>query len=424
MGANPNNQSNLFAAANRQVPLAEQLRPSTLDDVIGQQHLFAPGQPLRGLVDGQELVSMVLWGPPGVGKTTLARIIARHASARFVELSAVNSGLKELRQVVADAETSLNSGGSPTVLFIDEIHRYSKTQQDALLPVVENGTLIVMGATTENPSFQVIGALLSRMLVVRLQPLGAEDITQVCQRAQQFLPDVAPLSPEVTGFLARHANGDARKALGLIEIAAKCAAVSVESNKKEITAKLLEAIAQRHAVQYDQNGDAHYDHASAYQKSMRGGDADAALYWLAKMIAGGEDPRFIARRLVVTAAEDVGLARPTALVVANAAAQAVERLGLPEGRIPLATATAYVARCPKSNHAYRAIDKALGDITNGKSYPPPAHLKDAHYKDAKALYGHGEGYVYTHNNPDSPQTFLPEELLGTTYLEVPDNAAP
>jgi putative ATPase len=399
------------------LPLAERLRPTTLDEVIGQEHLFGQGAPLRGLVDSQQLVSLIFWGPPGVGKTTLARLIAKQAKAHFVELSAVSSGLKDLRGVVEDARQLLNTGGGGTVLFIDEIHRYSKTQQDALLPVVEDGTLVVMGATTENPSFQVVPALLSRMLVARLKPLGGAAMLKILERAEKVLA-LSPLGDDAKAFMVRQANGDGRRVLTLLDIAMRCAPKN-GTGQSVIDLSLLESVAQHHAVQYDRAGDNHYDHASAYQKSMRGGDVNASLYWLAKMIAGGEDPRFIARRLVVTASEDVGLARPTALVVANAAAEAVERLGLPEGRIPLAMATAYVAQCPKSNHAYVALDKALADVRSGKSYPPPPHLRDAHYADAKERYGHGEGYIYTHNNPEAIQQFMPDELANTVYFEQP-----
>lgn len=406
-----------------EVPLAERMRPTTLDEYMGQTHLFGEGKPLRGLIDSKRVISMVLWGPPGVGKTTLARLIAKQADSTFVEISAVSSGVAELRAIVKEATETRRLHHKKTVLFIDEIHRYNKSQQDALLPYVENGTLILMGATTENPAFQVNSALLSRVLLVQLEALTPEDMRLIIQRGHAALcqtqTQLAPLSPEVEDFLIHYANGDGRSALGLLEIAAQCGVLDpLQNNQTVITIDLLENIAQKGRVNYDQNGDGHYDHASAFQKSLRGSDVDASLYWLAKMIAGGEDPRFIARRLVVTAAEDVGLARPTALVVANEAATAVERLGMPEGRIPLAMATAYIAQCPKSNHAYKALDKALADIQHhGKNYPVPKHLRDSHYKGAQQI-GHGEGYQYTHNNPTAQQTFLPDELVadGTIYF--------
>jgi putative ATPase len=407
---------------NRPTPLAEIMRPQTLEDVLGQEDILGSGAPLRNLVDSQQLVPLIFWGVPGVGKTTLARILARTSGARFVELSAVNSGIKELREAVSDAEEALKLSGTPTVVFIDEIHRYSKTQQDAILPFAENGTILLMGATTENPSFQVIPALLSRVLIVRLKPLERNTIKSLIKRGVVFLGKArgkVSISHEGIGFIADYANGDARSALNLLEIAFKCAPIQTDETGETVRVielTLLEGIAQQNRLNYDRQGDEHYDHASAYQKSMRGGDADAAIYWLGKMIAGGEDPRFIARRLMITASEDVGLADPEAFRLAVAAAEAVDRIGLPEGRIPLALATIYTARACKNNDAICAIDAALKDITKGgHAYAVPPHLRDSHYQGA-ADYGHGAGYLYTHSHPDTPQAFLPEELLNRRYV--------
>ncbi len=439
-----NSLLNLLAEQNRQTPLAELLRPKALDDFLGQEAILGPGTPLRNLIDSRQLTSLIFWGLPGVGKTTLARIIAQNSDAHFIELSAVNSGIKELREAVAQAEESLKLSSRPTVVFIDEIHRYSKTQQDAILPYVENGTIVLMGATTENPSFQVIPALLSRVLIIRLQPIDRTHMKTLIKRGIIFLGKTrqkVSISHEAIGFIADYANGDGRSALNLLEIAYKCAPIlregsgaGQEMDSREgawgrerppdenaaeirlIELDLLESLAQQNRLNYDRQGDEHYDHASAYQKSMRGGDADAAIYWLGKMIAGGEDPRFIARRLMITAAEDIGLADPKAFQLAVAAAEAVERLGLPEGRIPLAMATIYTANAAKSNIAICAIDDAMNDILHkGHNYPVPPHLRDAHYSGAKN-HGHGQGYIYTHDQPERHQDFLPPELIEKRYV--------
>lgn len=418
-------QPSLFQEARQRFqPLAERLRPRTLDDVIGQPHLTDDDGPLRRMVVNRHLVSLLLWGPPGVGKTTLARVLATSVEAEFVALSAVNSGVKDLREVVEAAQTRQQAEGRGTVLFLDEIHRYSKTQQDALLPHVEDGTLTLIGATTENPCFQVVPALLSRMLLLRLEGLDRAAMLHLLKRAVEVTGVLLEPKKPCANYLLRHANGDGRKLISLLDAALACAPATPpdgdDGGPPIVTLELLERLAQQTAVRYDGgSGDQHYDHASAYQKSLRGSDANAAIYWLAKMIAAGEDLRFITRRLVVTAAEDVGLADPQALVIAQSAADACERLGLPEARIPLALATLYVAQAPKSNVAIKAIDAALHDIQQkGWSFDPPPHLRDAHYPGAKQL-GHGQGYIYTHDHPTTPQQFLPDALVGRVNYVTP-----
>ena len=357
---------------------------------------------------------MIFWGTPGCGKTTLARLIATKTNANFIEISAVTSGVKEIKEAVESAKMALRSGVK-TILFIDEIHRYSKTQQDALLPHLENGTLFLIGSTTENPSFQVVPALLSRVQVVRLNSIDDESMQKIIKRGFSYLAKhYMPMDCEggVLDFIVNLARGDARYALNVVENA--YFASDLVDGRRNLTVKIIEEICQKRNTRYSQQE--HYDCASAFQKSLRGSDADAAVYYLAKMIAAGEDPRFIARRLIVCAAEDVGNADPMAVQVAVNAYRAVELLGMPEGRIPLAQAVIYVAKAKKSNQAVCAIDKALADIESGKDFPPPMHLRDAHYKDAKN-YGFGNGYIYTHDAPDIYQQFLPDELVGKKYLE-------
>lgn len=407
--------NNLFTELenqNKQVPLAEILRPKTLDEFLGQSNVVSPNSPLLNLLQTQRLFSMIFWGNPGCGKTTLARLIATKVNANFIEISAVTSGVKDIKEAVENAKMSLRSG-IKTILFIDEIHRYSKTQQDALLPHLENGTLFLIGSTTENPSFQVVPALLSRVQVVRLNSIDDESMFKIVKRGFAYLAkNHHPMDCEsgVFDFIINLARGDARFALNVAENA--YFASDFKDNRRNLTVKIIEEICQKRNTRYSQQE--HYDCASAFQKSLRGSDADAAIYYLAKMIAAGEDPRFIARRLIVCAAEDVGNADPMALQIAVSAYKAVELLGLPEGRIPLAQAVIYVARAPKSNETIMAIDAALADIDNGKDFPPPAHLRDAHYKDA-AKYGFGEGYVYSHAAPDYVQQFLPDELINKKY---------
>ncbi len=398
---------------NKQTPLAEILRPKTLDEFLGQSNVVAPNSPLLNLLKTQRLFSLILWGTPGCGKTTLARIIATKVNAQFIELSAVTSGIKEIKETVEQAREALR-GGQKTILFIDEIHRYSKTQQDALLPHVENGTVFLIGSTTENPSFQVVPALLSRVQVIRLNPINDVSMEKIINRGFKYLEEnYQPIQYEedVIKFIINNARGDARCALNLVENA--YFASNFSNDTRQLTIEILESITQKRNTRYSQQE--HYDCASAFQKSLRGSDADAAIYYLAKMIEAGEDPRFIARRLIVCAAEDVGIADPNAMNIAVSAYRAVEIIGLPEGRIPLANAVVYVANAPKSNKACVAIDKALSDIESGLDYPPPMHLRDSHYKDA-AKYGFGKGYIYTHDAPDIEQQFMPDELKDKKYL--------
>ena len=399
---------------NKQVPLAELLRPKTLEEFLGQSNVVAPNSPLLNLLKTQRLFSLIFWGTPGCGKTTLARLIATQVNAQFIELSAVSSGIKEIKETVEKAREALRVG-QKTILFIDEIHRYSKTQQDALLPHLENGTLFLIGSTTENPSFQVVPALLSRVQVIRLNPINDISMAKIINRGFEYLEkNYQPIQYEddVIKFIVNNARGDARCALNLVENS--YFASNFSNDTRLLTIEILESITQRRNTRYSTQE--HYDCASAFQKSLRGSDPDAAIYYLAKMIAAGEDPRFIARRLIVCAAEDVGIADPNAMNIAVNAYKAVELIGLPEGRIPLANAVVYVAKAPKSNKACIAIDMALADIESGLDYAPPMHLRDAHYSDAKK-YGFGVGYKYSHDHPDAYQQFLPDELVGKKYLE-------
>lgn len=408
---------NLFTALenqNKQVPLAELMRPKTLEDFLGQSNVLAPNSPLLNLLKTNRLFSLILWGTPGCGKTTLARLIATQTNSQFIEISAVSSGVKDIKEAVENAKMSLRSG-IKTILFVDEIHRYSKTQQDALLPHLENGTIFLIGSTTENPSFQVIPALLSRVQVIRLNALNDESIRNIIIKGFNYLQNnyqKIDYEEEVIKFITNHARGDARAALNLVENS--YFASNLSDNKRKLDIEILENISQKRNTRYSQQE--HYDCASAFQKSLRGSDADAAIYYLAKMITAGEDPRFIARRLIVTATEDVGNADTNALNVAMNAYKAVELLGFPEGRIPLAQAVIYVARAPKSNSTICAIDAALSDIESGADYPPPMHLRDAHYKDA-SKYGFGIDYVYSHSAPERYQQFLPDEIKDKKYVK-------
>src|SRR5271166_3423654 len=403
-------------AADAAAPLAVRMRPRTLDEVIGQRHLTGAGTPFRKLIDNDAPMSLLLWGPPGTGKTTLAYVVSQVTKRRFVELSAVSAGVKEVRAAVEAARRTLGMSGAQTVLFIDEVHRFSKTQQDALLPAVENRWVSFIGATTENPFFSVVSPLLSRSLLLTLQPLSDDDVREVVNRAirdQRGLDGAVTLDDEAADHLIRLAGGDARRALTYLE----AAALGLPSGGT-IDTKTLERAVDRAAVRYDRDGDQHYDVISAFIKSMRGSDADAALHYLARMIEAGEDPRFIARRLIVHASEDVGLADPTALQTAVAAAHAVEFVGLPEARINLAQAVIHLALAPKSNAVVKAIGAAQADVQAGLIGAVPAHLRDAHYAGAKRL-GHGDGYVYPHDVPEGivAQQYAPDVVNGRTYYE-------
>jgi len=437
-------------------PLAVRMRPTSLDEVAGQRHLLTPGSPLVALAGDRSgesgSGSVILWGPPGTGKTTLAQAIARSSGRKFVELSAVTAGVRDVRQVMEEARASRDLYGLSTVLFLDEIHRFTKAQQDALLPGVENGWVILVAATTENPSFSVISPLLSRSLLLTLELLTDDDLGVLVDRAlldPRGLAGAVELEAEARAAIIRLASGDARRALTALEAASVAAsqaaaqAASAEGGaegeagddestddeaaesadaakpaKPVITAEVVARAVDRALLRYDRNGDEHYDVISAFIKSVRGSDVDAALHYLARMIEAGEDPRFIARRIIVLASEDIGMADPTALGVAVAAADAVQYIGMPEGRIPLAQAVVHLATAPKSNAAYLGIDRAIADVREGRAGRVPKHLRDAHYPGAKRL-GHGKGYVYPHDDPIGvvAQEYLPTELRGATYYE-------
>ncbi|AMB60358.1 AAA family ATPase [Microterricola viridarii] len=400
------------------------MRPKSLDEVAGQRHLLTPGSPLVALASDKTgekgSVSVILWGPPGTGKTTLAQAIAHSSGRNFVELSAVTAGVRDVRQVMEQAMTNRDLYGTSTVLFLDEIHRFTKAQQDALLPGVENGWVILVAATTENPSFSVIAPLLSRSLLLTLEQLSDDDLGVVVDRAvtdPRGLGGRFILEDEARAAIIRLASGDARRALTALEAASVSAVTGAEGEAQPtITVELVALAVDRALLRYDRNGDEHYDVISAFIKSVRGSDVDAALHYLARMIEAGEDPRFIARRIIVSASEDIGLADPQALVVAIAAADAVQFIGMPEGRIPLAQAVIHLATAPKSNAAYLGIDAAIADVRAGKIGRVPKHLRDAHYPGAKRL-GHGKGYKYPHDEVVgvSTQQYLPDELRGSQY---------
>lgn len=407
-------------AAKGQAPLAVRMRPRTLDEVVGQRHLLGQGSPLRRLVEDDAPMSVFLWGPPGTGKTTLATVVSRVTKRRFVELSAVNAGVKDVRAVVDDARRRMGMHGTRTLLFVDEVHRFNKTQQDALLPAVENRWVSFIGATTENPFFSVVSPLLSRSLLLSLESLDDADIRALVDRAladERGMDSRYTLSEDGADHLVRLAGGDGRRSLTYLEAAALVAGPPA-AEPVTITAEHVERAVDRHAVRYDRSGDQHYDVVSAFIKSMRGSDPDAALHYLARMIEAGEDPRFIARRVVVHASEDVGMADPSALQTAVAAAQAVELIGMPEARINLAQAVIHISLAPKSNAVIAAIDAATADVRAGRVGSVPAHLRDGHYRGAAEL-GHGKGYRYAHDFPGgvAPQQHAPDALADREYYK-------
>ncbi len=397
-------------------PLAERMRPRSLEDYIGQQHLVGPDGVLRRMIVGGRISSFILWGPPGVGKTTLATIIASTLDVPFFTLSAVTSGVKDVRDVIDKARGSNFFNTARPILFIDEIHRFSKSQQDSLLGAVEQGVFTLIGATTENPSFEVIRPLLSRCQVYTLNSLGKDDLLALCRRVLEKDTVLKKMHIELqeTDALLRYSGGDARKLLNILEL---LTAEMQEGDTLTITDALVADSLQQNPLAYDKDGEMHYDIISAFIKSIRGSDPDAALYWLARMIEGGEDPAFIARRLVISASEDIGLANPNALLLANAAFDAVQKIGWPEGRIPLAEATAYLATSPKSNSAYLAVDAALQTVRQTGNLPVPLHLRNAPTKLMSEL-GYHDGYKYPHDFPGHyvEQQYLPDELRDTVFF--------
>ncbi len=391
-------------------PLAVRMRPASLDEVVGQGHLLKPNSPLRRLVEGSGAASVILYGPPGTGKTTLALMISQATGRRFEALSALSAGVKEVRAVIENARVAAVRGAQ-TVLFIDEVHRFSKTQQDALLAAVENRVVLLVAATTENPSFSVVAPLLSRSLILQLQPLTPADVATVIRRAiadERGLGGRVQVTDEAIDLMVQLSAGDARRALTALEVAAETG--------DEVTVEVIEQSLDKAAVRYDRDGDQHYDVVSAFIKSIRGSDVDAALHYLARMLVAGEDPRFVARRLMILASEDIGMADPSALQTAVAAAQTVQLIGMPEAQLTLAHATIHLATAPKSNAVTTALGAAMADIKAGKAGLVPAHLRDGHYSGASKL-GNAIGYKYAHDDPDGvvPQQYPPDDLVGVDY---------
>ena len=408
-------------------PLASRLRPTTLDEMVGQQHIIGKDKLLYRAIKADKLSSIILYGPPGTGKTTLAKVIANSTSAEFLQMNATSAGKKDMEDVIAKAKNNMGMFGKKTILFIDEIHRFNKGQQDYLLPFVEDGTLTLIGATTENPYFEVNGALLSRSRVFELKPLEREDIRELIRRAvydrdKGMGAYNAVIDEEAMNFLADVANGDARAALNAVELGIMTTERDAADGKIHIDIDVAQECIQKRVVRYDKDGDNHYDTISAFIKSMRGSDPDAAVYYLARMLYAGEDMKFIARRIMICAAEDVGNADPQALVVAVAAAQAAERIGLPEAQIILSQAVTYVASAPKSNAACNAVFEALEAVRSSKTMPVPVHLQDAHYKGAAKL-GHGQGYLYAHDFPNHyvKQQYLPDGMEERVFYRPTEN---
>jgi putative ATPase len=400
-------------------PLAVRMRPASLDEVLGQDHLLQPNSPMRRLVEGSGAASVILYGPPGTGKTTLASLISQSTGRRFEALSALSAGVKEVRAVIEKARVALLRHGEQTVLFIDEVHRFSKTQQDALLSAVENRVVLLVAATTENPSFSVVAPLLSRSLILQLQPLTPDDVRVLVARAiedPRGLGGKVKVTDEAVELLVQLSAGDARRALTALEVASEAG--------EQVTVETIEQSLDKAAVRYDRDGDQHYDVISAFIKSVRGSDVDAALHYLARMLVAGEDPRFVARRLMILASEDIGMADPTALQTAVAAAQTVALIGMPEAQLTLAHATVHLATAPKSNAVTTALGAALSDVRQGKAGLVPPHLRDGHYSGAEAL-GNAVGYKYAHDDPDGvvPQQYPPDELIGANYFRPTNHGA-